>query len=106
MHPIALSANAPSFLNQRSLTFIDAPRFGRLAMVEVGALTVGSIEQCFAPGPVKRGAEKGRFHFGGSTVVLLVERNKVEWDEDLLAHTRRGEECFVKMGVRVARAIS
>ncbi|MGE0711723.1 MAG: phosphatidylserine decarboxylase [Planctomycetota bacterium] len=104
VHPIALEGGAPSFLNEREVTLLESPRHGLLALVEVGAMVVGTIEQTYAPGPVRRGAEKGTFHFGGSTVVLLTEPGRVALDEDLLDTTRAGYETLVRMGTRVGRA--
>src|SRR5690606_10594103 len=69
VHPIALAGGAPSFRNRRHVTLIETERAGLVAMVEVGALLVGTIEQTYEPGPVTRGDEKGTFRMGGSTVV-------------------------------------
>ncbi len=103
VHPIALAAAAASFRNQREITLLETDRFGTLAMIEVGAMLVGTIVQTFAPGPVRRGEEKGRFRFGGSTVVLLAEPGRLEVDPDLLADSHRGVEVLVRMGTGVAR---
>lgn len=105
VHPIALSAGAASFLNKRSLTLLQTERFGALALIEVGALVVGTILQTYSPGWVQRGAEKGTFRFGGSTVVVLCERGRVVWDEDLLATSATGDETLVRVGTRVGRSI-
>lgn len=90
--------------NQRHVTLIDSPRFGRVAYVEVGALCVGRIVQTFRPGPVEAGQEKGYFEFGGSTVVLVFEPGRLAFDPDLLDHTGRGLETLVRMGEGIARA--
>ncbi len=102
VHPIALGAGAPSFLNRRAVTTLDAPGFGRLAIVDVGALLVGRLVESYAPGPVRRGEEKGHFRMGGSTTVVLSEPGAVAWDDDLLAATRDGVESRVVLGTRVA----
>lgn len=103
VHPIALGAGAPSFLNRRAVTALDAPGFGRLAIVDVGALLVGRLVESYAPGPVRRGEEKGHFRMGGSTTVVLSEPGAVAWDDDLLAATRDGVESRVVLGTRVGR---
>lgn len=84
--------------NQRQVTMIDSPRFGRVAYVEVGALCVGRMVQTFQPGPVEAGQEKGYFEFGGSTVVLVFEPGRLRFDPDLLEHSGRGIETLVRMG--------
>ena len=52
--PYAKTRFVPFFgENFRSITMFDSRRFGRVAMVDVGAFTVGSIQQRFVPdGPV------------------------------------------------------
>lgn len=104
IHPIALTAGAPSFRNKRMVTMLSDTSCGRMVQIEVGAMTVGSIVQIYKCGPVKRGQEKGYFHFGGSTVILLTELGRVVPDEDLLDATARGLETFVKVGTRIGLA--
>jgi phosphatidylserine decarboxylase len=89
--------------NQRHVTLIDSPRFGRVAYVEVGALCVGRIVQTFHPGPVEAGQEKGYFEFGGSTVVLVFEPGRLAFDPDLIDNTKRGLETLVRVGEGIAR---
>ena len=101
VHPIALTAGAPSFRNKRMISLLSGTNCGRMLQIEVGALTVGSIVQTYARGPVRKGQEKGYFHFGGSTVILLTEPGRVVPDEDLLDATARGLETLIKMGTRI-----
>ncbi len=101
VHPIALEAGAPSLLNKRSLTLLESAEFGALAVIEVGALVVGTILQTHAPGWVERGAEKGTFRFGGSTVLVLSEPGRVQWDQDLLEASAGGHETLVRVRTRV-----
>jgi phosphatidylserine decarboxylase len=69
--------------------------------MEVGALLVGRIVNEQTAGAVRRGREKGHFAFGGSTVVLILEKNQVQLDRDILENSQRGEETLVKMGERI-----
>lgn len=104
VHPLAL-ARVPGVLeaNLRTLTLIDTPTFGRLALLEVGALCVGSIVQTHVPGPVTRGQEKGHFAFGGSTTLLLAEPGRLIFDEDLVEASLAGHEVQVRMGTGLGR---
>jgi phosphatidylserine decarboxylase len=102
VHPIALASGAPSFLNKRQVSELATERFGRIAQIEVGAICVGTIVQTYTPGPVRRGAEKGFFRFGGSTVVLVAEEGAVRFDEDLVASSGEGLETLVRVGTRIA----
>ncbi len=45
-----------------------------------------------------RGEEKGRFLFGGSTVIVLLEKGRVELPEEFFAQSAQGLELPVKMG--------
>jgi phosphatidylserine decarboxylase len=101
VHPIALLGGAPSFRNRRDITRLDSDHFGPIAMVEVGALAVGTIVQTFRPGTVTRGQEKGYFRFGGSTVVVLITADRLRLDGDLVDASARGIETFVKVGTSI-----
>lgn len=101
VHPIALAAGAPSFRNRRAIATLHQTGFGDLALVEVGALVVGTIEQTYRPGPVTRGDEKGYFRFGGSTVIVLAPPGRVRFDDDLVEASAAGLETYVKLGTRV-----
>lgn len=90
--------------NFRMVTPVDSDHFGRTAMLEVGALSVGSIRQLFQPdSPVAKGAKKARFELGGSTVALLFEKGRMEIDPDLLAHTEEGIETYVRLVDSIGR---
>ncbi len=102
VHPIALAGGAPSFRNKRTLCRLQTAGFGELLIVEVGAMLVGSIEQTYTAGPVRRGDEKGTFHFGGSTVVLVAEPGRLKLDADLIEASRGELETLVRVGTRIA----
>lgn len=102
VNPIALRKKAEIFcLNKREYTIISNPLFGDVIMAEVGATMVGSIKQTFNRSIATKGKEKGYFKFGGSTVVLLFEKNKIQIDNDLLNNTAKGHETTVKMGEKI-----
>jgi phosphatidylserine decarboxylase len=102
VHPIALEKGAPSFANYRIVTRVDSDAFGPLIIIEVGALTVGSIVQTFTPARVQRGQEKSYFRFGGSALLMLAEKGRITFDDDLLRSTGEGFESKVRVGSRVA----
>lgn len=103
--PVALRRNlAYLWENKRMVTLIDSPRFGKVAMVEIGATMVGSIFQGFVPGrPVAKGAEKGHFKFGGSCVVTIFQPGRIRIDADLLAHSAEHREVFARVGERLGQ---
>lgn len=106
--PYSLQSLVPFYgENHRQVTLIGTERLGQVAMVEVGAMTVGTIRQRYRPGrAVKRGDEKGHFDLGGSTIVLVFEPGAVRLDEDLCASTREEIETYVRMGERIGAATS
>jgi len=105
VNPFALRKKAEIFcLNKREYTILSNPLFGDVIMAEVGATMVGSIVQTYKGSSVIKGKEKGYFKFGGSTVVLLFEKNKISIDRDLLINTSNGYETAVKMGERIGEA--
>ena len=57
---------------------LHTDNFGDVTQVEVGAMMVGRIVNTVKSGRFERGEQKGMFEFGGSTVVLLVEKDRVK----------------------------
>jgi len=103
VNPIALRKKAEIFfLNKREYLTISTENFGDVIMSEVGATMVGSIVQTFEGTIVEKGKEKGYFKFGGSTVVLIFEKGKIQIDNDLLENTMKGLETEIEMGKRIA----
>ena len=90
--------------NTREYTLLESENFGTVLMMEVGATMVGRIVNEHGAGAVKRGQEKGRFEFGGSTVIVCLQKGCARIDEDLLANTRSGDETVVKYGEKIGIA--
>lgn len=104
VNPRALQAKGDIlFTNERDITVLETENFGLVAMVEVGALMVGTIEQTFSGTRFERGQEKGMFHFGGSTVVILGQPGAWKPSPDLLERSRRGVESLVRLGEPIGR---
>ena len=103
VNPLALREKAEIFwLNKREYGVIESPVFGNVVMIEVGATMVGSMLQSYSGTSIKKGDEKGYFKFGGSTVVLLFEKDKIQIDQDLLRNTSNSLETTIKMGEQIA----
>lgn len=90
--------------NTREFSLLKSRHFKTVLMMEVGALMVGRIQNYHGACEIKRGQEKGRFEFGGSTVILLFEKDAVRIDDRLQQNTQRGYETIVKMGERIGEA--
>ena len=92
--------------NTREFSILKSKNFGNIAMMEVGALLVGKIVNYQEQGMVKRGEEKGRFEFGGSTVILCVKEGMVAVDERILDNSKNHIETVVKIGEKIGTVVS
>ena len=105
VHPVAHRRGRFLATNTREYTLLHSEHFGQLIQIEVGAMMVGRIVNlqtglC----AVARGQEKGYFEFGGSTVVLLLQKDSVQLNEVLLQAGREGGEIPVRQGQTIGRA--
>lgn len=98
VHPIALERCDIYKENAREYTVMHTDHFGEAVQVEVGAMMVGRICNVHSGGTFARGQEKGYFEFGGSTVVLLLQKDAAQMDDEFLSNTAQGLETAVKMG--------
>lgn len=87
--------------NTREYTLIESSCFGTMMMMEVGATMVGRIVNYHETAQVQRGQEKGKFEFGGSTIVVCLEKDRAVIDADIWENTRNGIETVVKMGEKI-----
>ncbi len=98
VRPIALERYDVFVRNCREYTFLETENFGTVAQIEVGAMLVGKIKNHHNEYTFSRGEEKGMFLYGGSTVVVLLEKDKVKLFEKYLSNTEKDVETPVKMG--------
>ena len=107
VNPIALKEIVNLYCrNKREITVFKSDHFGDVMFVEVGATCVGSIIQTYElDQPIEKGAEKGYFKFGGSTVILFIEQGKLEIDEDIIINTKNGIETKVNMGETIGKKL-
>lgn len=105
VNPVALDKIERLFCqNKRQYSIFHSENFKDILYVEVGATCVGSIIQTYkANKSINKGDEKGYFKFGGSTVILFLEKNTVEIDADILRHSKEGIETKVLMGETIGK---
>lgn len=89
--------------NTREFSILQSENFGKVLMMEVGAMMVGKIVNHHEEKEVRRGMEKGFFEYGGSTVILAFQPGRVVMDADILKNTADGFETVVKMGEAIGR---
>ena len=98
VRPIALESFPVFVQNCREYTVMETENFGTATQIEVGAMLVGKIQNHHAEHTFSRGEEKGMFLYGGSTVVLLLEKDTAMIDSRFFEATENDEETEVKMG--------
>ena len=87
--------------NTREYRLIETENIGPVLMMEVGAMLVGRIENLPWDGPARRGQEKGYFAFGGSTIILITEKDAAIPVEPIAARSRLKLETPVRSGQKV-----
>lgn len=97
VRPIALESTAVFCENAREYTVISSS-IGKVLQMEVGAMLVGKIQNHHGAQAVAKGEEKGMFLYGGSTVILLLEKNATPINPIYFENTKKGEETPVVMG--------
>ena len=85
--------------NSREVNLFNTKNLGYVAQVEVGALLVGKIKNN-GKTDFKKNDEKGYFEFGGSTIVVLLNKNIV-FDEDIIKANNKNMEVQVTAGERI-----
>ncbi len=101
--PYAVKENFTIFCeNKREYSILETEDKGDILISEIGATMVGAIFQTYpADKTVTKGQEKGYFAFGGSSVILLIDADKIKIDADILENTKNGFETTVKMGEKI-----
>ncbi len=87
--------------NTREYALLKSENFDTILQMEVGAAMVGRIVNGPGERQVVRGEEKGRFEFGGSTVILLLQKDAAALDADIVQNTREDVETVVQLGQRI-----
>ena len=82
---------------------METQNFGKVIQCEIGAMLVGRILNHQGPGEIVRGVEKGMFLYGGSTIVLLLQKDAAALPEEYFEATARGEETPVRYGAQIGR---
>lgn len=107
VNPAAIKKDIQIFTkNKRTLCQLATFKFGKVLFLEIGATNVGSIHKTYTPHVLqKKGAEKGYFSFGASSLILLFEPHKIRLDADLIDTTQQGFEIKCLMGQQMGKCI-
>ncbi|GES58086.1 phosphatidylserine decarboxylase [Aspergillus terreus] len=94
--------------NARDYVVIESEEFGDVLFVAIGASQVGSVkihEQWQQPGSeIRKGDELGLFQFGGSSIIVAFEKNRIQFDDDLLRLSAQAIAVDVEVGMSLGRA--
>ncbi|RYC65071.1 hypothetical protein CHU98_g1165 [Xylaria longipes] len=91
--------------NVRVICPIDSEQHGRVMVICVGAMMVGSTVITRQEGEhVRRAEELGYFKFGGSTIVVLFEPGRMLYDEDLVDNSNSALETLIRAGMSVGHS--
>lgn len=105
VQPIALKHYNFFKTNSREYTILNTDNFGKVIDIDIGALGVGRIKNHHQKHRFIKGEEKGYFEFGGSTIVLLLKKDTIEIDKDILNNSKDNIETIVKYGERIGKKI-
>lgn len=101
VRPVAYTSIPVFAENSREYMVIVSEQFGKVVQMEVGALLVGKIHNHLAGHKVIQGAEKGYFEFGGSTIIVLIEKGKVQIEPSIAQQSGAGMERETFMGTKI-----
>lgn len=89
--------------NSREYTIMHTDNFDDVIQIEVGAIMVGKIKNKHEEYTFKKGEEKGMFEFGGSTIVLMIKKDIVDLDNDIIKNSSDGFETKVSVGESIGK---
>jgi len=106
VNPMAIRSSLDVYgENVRVICPIDSVSHGRVMVICIGAMMVGSTVITRQKGEqVKRAEELGYFKFGGSTLLLLFEPGQMRYDDDLADNSKSALETLVRVGMSIGHS--
>ncbi|EAW07154.1 putative phosphatidylserine decarboxylase [Aspergillus clavatus NRRL 1] len=107
--PIALQSSVNILTeNARCCVCIETEDFGLVLFVAIGATDVGTVgfheEMMTAGHHVKKGDEIGLFQFGGSSILVAFEKDRIQFDQDLEQLSHQQIMVNVEVGMSLGKA--
>ena len=130
--PVALRSRVNILTsNARDYVVIDSPEFGEVLFVAIGATNVGTVEYATHPSSslstdthelktnngirihekfhtpgttIQKGDELGLFQFGGSSIIVAFQKDRVKFDQDLLDCSSACIQVSVEVGMSLGEA--
>ena len=88
--------------NKRVVNYLDTDNFSQAIQIEIGALLVGDIIN-HNINEFRQMQEKGYFSYCGSTIVVLLQKDKLNLDSKYKEILDSDREIYVRMGERIGR---
>lgn len=86
--------------NTREYSVLKTKRFGNVIYMQVGALLVGKINN-YNKKSFKMKEEAGYFSYGGSTCILIFEKDTIKINRNILNKSKKNIEVNVKYGEKI-----
>lgn len=87
------------FRNYRIVQVLDTQHFGKVLCVMVASMLVGSVQRLTPMNqPIVRGDTLNCFELGGSAVLMVFEKARLEPDTELLWSTKLGISTYIRAG--------
>ena len=115
--------------NHRQWVSFETKEFGQVLFVAIGATNVGTVKYVFlqqiscgangrfitsAPrihekwqqsgAEIRKGEEVGIFQFGSSSIIIVFEKGRIAFDDDLLSMSKRAIAVDVDVGMSLGKA--
>lgn len=100
VNPISYDSYQVFKENQREVSLLKTKKFKNVYQIEVGALNVGKIKNTNKK-ELKKYEEKGYFLFGGSTIILLFQKDVIKLDEDIEKYSKQNIEVKINYGEKI-----
>ena len=101
VNPIIVNSSIDVYtVNKREIHYLYSNVFGNVVFIIIGATCTGSIEveNLKHTKFYTKGTLFGKFGFGGSTIVMLFEKNKLNIDKPIILNTKNMNETYLKVG--------
>lgn len=105
VRPIACQEYPVHIQNSRQYTLIQNSTLGNVIQMEIGAMLVGKICNHMKSLTAVKGQEKGYFEYGGSTIVLLFQKNSVNLSKDFMKIMNTEIEVPVNIGQTIGKEL-
>ncbi|KAL8837996.1 MAG: hypothetical protein Q9176_005344 [Flavoplaca citrina] len=92
----------------RQWVSFETKEFGQVLFAAIGATNVGTVkihEKWQQSGAeIRKGEEVGIFQFGGSSIIIVFEKGRIAFDDDLLSMSKRAIAIDVEVGMSLGKA--